>query len=159
MANPWLDIDLALVDLFADQMGVNSNYNTLVVATIKPVIVRSWADFDKWALPAIAIVGTKTSRTAVEHGALGSRKLGKVYNYILIGLVEGTPEQANADIKEIDKRMEQVLLVRNLTVSGEVFRIASPGASALTSGRRASNVSPEWCYAATLMAVTIETST
>lgn len=159
MASPWHDIDLALVNLFTDQMGVNSNYNTLTVATIKPVIVRSWADFDKWAFPAIAIVGTKASRTATEHGALGSRKLGKAYNYILIGLVEGTPEQANADIKEVDKRMEQALLVRNLTVNNEAFRIAAPEASALTSGRRASNVSAEWCYAATLMAVTIETST
>lgn len=159
MANPWSDIDVALESLLLSRLGIGGDYDVLHVVTAKSTIARSWSDFDKWTFPAVAIVGTRATRSQTEHGTLGSRKMGKVYQYVLIGLVEGTPEQVVGDIKELDKRLEQALLVRNLTVNGEAFRITTPGASALTSGRRPSNLNADWHYAATVMAVTIETST
>lgn len=157
--NAWSDIDTALESLLLSQLGIGSNYDTLQVVTVKSVIARSWVDFDKWTFPAIAVVGVRSTRSQTEHGGLGSRKMGKTYPYMMIGMVEGMPEQIIGDIKELDKRMEQALLVRNLTVNGEAFRITTPGASALTSGRRQSNLNADWHYAATVMAVMIETST
>lgn len=159
MANPWGSANEAIRALFEQQLGISSDYDTLQVVTIKSIIARSWSDFDKWAFPAIAIVGRVLGRSQTEHGGLGSRRMGKLYDYTMIGLVEGTLEQASEAVGELDKRIEQALLVRNLTIDGEAFRIATPKASALTSGRRPSNLNADWCYAATVMAVTIETST
>lgn len=155
----WNNIDDGLIALFRNQLGEESAYQTLQVVTIKSIIMRAWSDFDKWIFPAIAIVGRLAGRNQTEHGTLGSRAMGKTYTYTLFGLVEGDAETAARDAKELDKRMEQALLVRSLEIAGEHFRISTPGASVLTAGKRASSVHPDWWYVATAMSATIQTHT
>lgn len=155
----WNDIDDGLLALLKTQLGESSAYQTLQVVTVESIILRNWSDFDKWIFPAIAVVGRLASRNQTEHGALGSRAMGKTYTYTLLGLVEGDAKSAVRDAKELDKRMEQALLVRSLEIAGEHFRITAPGASALTAGRRASSKHPDWWYVATAMSATVQTHT
>lgn len=113
MDNIWAAVDDQLKTLVSDQMGADSAYATLHLATIKATILRDASDWQGWALPAAVISGRFLNyQNSNEHPGIHYQKL-MLYSLALI--VEGTQEGSVADVKELIKRAETALVQAGLT--------------------------------------------
>lgn len=128
----WADIDAYLLTAFAEDVGEDSDYVTLLVADV--VNTALWTP-DRWTLPAVAFHGGDAS------AQYGTQKDGfpseePTYRYVVSGVVKEAAEAtARANAKILCARLRESLRTR--------YNLAGLGQSTLGEGVIETAV-PEW---------------
>ena len=106
----WVDADALLVDYLREELGSNSDYNTLVVNNerIFSTIIKSPNDWRDWQLPSVIVMGNKTFRNPGPHGD-GEAHYDKQLPYLVVVLVDGDQVTAVRDAKILEQRVAEAL--------------------------------------------------
>ena len=107
--DPWLKTQ------FTTDMGRDSSYDTLKLATIDTGILRTPKDWEGWTLPALGYSNRNIVRTADQH--IGGYRVNKQITYVLSFIAYGTEQVSIQSSRTLLTRAELLLKTLSTTTS------------------------------------------